>query len=556
MIRRRGNREEDSSDDDEEDVFSSLSKKPKSNLTTLQQEQKEGGSAAQVPPSVPVVPAITSSMKRHHGMMSNTRKAQMDAVLMDLEREKSAASISTTRSKGFIPDKKGSYVDPEQEHLTTNLFVGNLDPDLTETAITRYFSQFGDLHSVKIMWPRTAEDRARNRVSGFFCYKRRGDANDAMEACSDSDPFHVGRTLKVRWGKSVFEATEDASPPVDSSKRQRSEKSSPGNHYGPAGEDFREKKQNNRRKSRAIDGSSDLEPQDLEEFDTLARRKLCASRRAISEAMAFCFEHGSASTQISQLLKELMLDSHCSIETRISRLYLLSDVLFNSQQPGVKNAFRYRDAIEKMAHDVFYSLGQHGGMSRMTKHKMQTAVRTILSAWTNWSVFDHSFLDELETRFEGREIIKKEPIKIEAVEEKEEVHDAQEPEKETIILAPRGDWVEVNEEEEAARKRDQQERTRPVVGPSAAEEMPQGVDSPDDEDIDGEPLEDGDLDEEGLKRLHEIHQVSDDDGENNSGNYRELRVVKQEDDIDGETLADVDGEPLKQDGEIHHNRIS
>jgi U2-associated protein SR140 len=279
----------------------------------------------------------------------------------------------------------------------------------------------------------------------------------------------------------------------------------------------------------------ELEPQDLEEFHTLTRHKLCASRRAISEAMAFCFEHGSASTQISQLLEELILDCHCSIETRISRLYLLSDVLFNSQQPGVKNAFRYRDAIEKMAHDVFYSLGQHGGMSRMTKHKMQTAVRTILSAWTNWSVFDHSFLDELETRFEGREIIKKEPIKIEAVEEKEEEH-AQEPEKETIILAPPGDWVEVNEEEEAARKGEQQEKARSAVELSAAEETPQGVGSPDDEDIDGEPLEEGDLDEEGLKRLHEIHQVSDDDGESNSENLREPKLIKQEVDVDGEPL--------------------
>ena len=68
------------------------------------------------------------------------------------------------------------------------------------------------------------------------------------------------------------------------------------------------------------------------------------------------------------------------METLVARLYLLSDVLFNSQQPGIKNAFRYRDAIEKMAPAVFASLGQHGDapLSRMTRHKIQMAVRAVL----------------------------------------------------------------------------------------------------------------------------------------------------------------------------------
>jgi hypothetical protein len=47
-----------------------------------------------------------------------------------------------------------------------------------------------------------------------------------------------------------------------------------------------------------------------------------------------------------------------SINTRLARLYLISDVLFNSQQPGVRNAFRYRDAIEEIAPQFFRSLGK------------------------------------------------------------------------------------------------------------------------------------------------------------------------------------------------------
>ena len=42
------------------------------------------------------------------------------------------------------PDKKGSYCEPGTEHLTTNIFVGNLDPCTTEEELTEAFRQFGE----------------------------------------------------------------------------------------------------------------------------------------------------------------------------------------------------------------------------------------------------------------------------------------------------------------------------------------------------------------------------------------------------------------------------
>ena len=61
----------------------------------------------------------------------------------------------------------------------------------------------GDLYSVKIMWPRTAEERSRNRNTGFVCFMSRADAEDAMDALSDADPLDTGRRLKLGWGKNV-----------------------------------------------------------------------------------------------------------------------------------------------------------------------------------------------------------------------------------------------------------------------------------------------------------------------------------------------------------------
>lgn len=153
MIRRRGlgHEEEESSSSDEEDAFSALSKKGNakkkaktsafsSNSTTTVSNtnsqnvksnvantaSKPSPTASQLPSGAPI--PITSSMKRHH-KPSDARKAKMDALLQELEAEKERVP---KKSKRFIPEKKGSFVTPGEEHLTTNLFVGNLAPSIAE----------------------------------------------------------------------------------------------------------------------------------------------------------------------------------------------------------------------------------------------------------------------------------------------------------------------------------------------------------------------------------------------------------------------------------------
>jgi hypothetical protein len=41
------------------------------------------------------------------------------------------------------------------------------------------FEKYGAINSVKIMWPRTDEERLRGRNCGFVSYKRRSDAEIA-----------------------------------------------------------------------------------------------------------------------------------------------------------------------------------------------------------------------------------------------------------------------------------------------------------------------------------------------------------------------------------------
>ena len=56
---------------------------------------------------------------------------------------------------------------------STNLYLGNLSPRLTESALADMFGKFGPLASVKIMYPRTEDEKNRGKHCGFVAYMSR-----------------------------------------------------------------------------------------------------------------------------------------------------------------------------------------------------------------------------------------------------------------------------------------------------------------------------------------------------------------------------------------------
>jgi U2-associated protein SR140 len=114
--------------------------------------------------------------------------------------------------------------------------------------------------------------------------------------------------------------------------------------------------------------------------------------------MAFCFEHSAAAKQVSSILRGILVDDGASVDVDT----LMSDVLFNSQQPGVRNAFYCREAIEGMARDVMSRFSKQGG-GRMSMNKLARAVRNVLSVWAEWNVFNNQLVAELRTCFKGDE---------------------------------------------------------------------------------------------------------------------------------------------------------
>ncbi|KAG8381938.1 hypothetical protein BUALT_Bualt05G0024700 [Buddleja alternifolia] len=95
--------------------------------------------------------------------------------------------------------RAGSMDDGDPQ--TTNLYVGNLSPQVDESFLLRTFGRFGPIASVKIMWPRTEEEKRRLRNCGFVAFMNRADAQAAKDEMQGVVVYEY--EVKLGWGKSV-----------------------------------------------------------------------------------------------------------------------------------------------------------------------------------------------------------------------------------------------------------------------------------------------------------------------------------------------------------------
>lgn len=72
---------------------------------------------------------------------------------------------------------------------------------MTESGLCQEFGKYGPIASVKIMWPRTQEEKDKGNNCGFVSFMTR---QDAAEAIKHLDGREIeGFPMRVGWGKAV-----------------------------------------------------------------------------------------------------------------------------------------------------------------------------------------------------------------------------------------------------------------------------------------------------------------------------------------------------------------
>lgn len=182
-------------------------------------------------------------------------------------------------------------------------------------------------------------------------------------------------------------------------------------------------------------------------------------------------------------------------------LFIISDILSSSSTSGVRHAWRYRQFFEASLRqaEIFESLGRlekamHWG--RMRAEKWKRSVLSVLALWEGWCVFPQGSQEHFTTVF-GNPPLTAEEEAANIAAEKASV----------AALAAKSKWKTVDVKAHA--ESHQAESDRP--GPSEMEDSMDidldGEPMPDDEDLDGEPMDDEDVDGEPMEEDDEQETV-------------------------------------------------
>eukprot|EP01135_Chromosphaera_perkinsii_P009992 Nk52_evm27s1992 gene=Nk52_evmTU27s1992 len=97
--------------------------------------------------------------------------------------------------------RSGTGLVKESLGKICSVFIGNLHPLLSEKDLCQIFGAFGPIGTVKVMWPRTAEEFERQHNVGFVSFINKADAIDAMKFLDKK--VIMKRQVRVTWSKSV-----------------------------------------------------------------------------------------------------------------------------------------------------------------------------------------------------------------------------------------------------------------------------------------------------------------------------------------------------------------
>uniref|UniRef100_UPI00398F5762 U2 snRNP-associated SURP motif-containing protein isoform X1 n=2 Tax=Pristiophorus japonicus TaxID=55135 RepID=UPI00398F5762 len=472
--------------------------------------------------------------------------------------ESSRRNRQTNALEEFTPGSHDAG-DP----TTTNLYIGNINPKMNEEMLCQEFGRFGPLASVKIMWPRTEEERARERNCGFVAYMNRRDAERALKNLNGKIIMEF--EMKLGWGKAVpipphpiyippamMELTLPPPPsglPFNAQPRERlknpttpvmqpknqddfektlshaivkvvipternllcvihrmiefvvregpmfeamimnREISNPMFRFlfenqSPAHVYYRWKlysilQGDSPTKWRTVDfrmfknGSfwrpPPLNPylqEILEETETRVEenvkkgqlkedqrdkleellRGLTPRKTDVGDAMVFCLNHAEAAEEIVECIAESLSILKTPLPKKIARLYLVSDVLYNSSAK-VANASYYRKFFESKLCQIFANLNAtyKSIQGHLQSENFKQRVMGCFRAWEDWTVYPDPFLIKLQNIFlglvdleeESKEVCKPQNIYLGLVEVEEikEVSKRQ-PEPEELDGAP------------------------------------------------------------------------------------------------------------------------
>lgn len=176
--------------------------------------------------------------------------------------------------------------------------------------------------------------------------------------------------------------------------------------------DFEEESSSNNNNDNEIDNKEDDENENDDELMILLQgdegESGLLAREKIRSVMGYCIDKAANSKDPRRRIRELMNiiiperfdDDDFTAQMLISRLYIMSDILYNS--PNISNATYFRNIIQIKLPGFFvemFEVKKKPWVGRLTQEGMKLRVEKVLSTWQSWFLFSDKFISGLRCNF-------------------------------------------------------------------------------------------------------------------------------------------------------------
>uniref|UniRef100_A0AAX7V4X2 U2 snRNP-associated SURP domain containing n=1 Tax=Astatotilapia calliptera TaxID=8154 RepID=A0AAX7V4X2_ASTCA len=131
-------------------------------------------------------------------------------------------------------------------------------------------------------------------------------------------------------------------------------------------------------------------------------KELAAGREDIANAMMFCLDRADAAEEVVGHVSDSFSSLQTSLQKKIARLYLVSDILHNSCAK-VAGASYYRKYFEAKLPQIFGDLNAaHKNIqARLQAELFKQKVMSCFRAWEDWAIYPQPYLIHLQNIFLG-----------------------------------------------------------------------------------------------------------------------------------------------------------
>lgn len=131
-------------------------------------------------------------------------------------------------------------------------------------------------------------------------------------------------------------------------------------------------------------------------------RAITMDRYKIGEAMMYCLDHAESAEEIVECIAESLALPETPLPKKMGRLFLVSDILFNSSSK-VSNASFFRKFFENHLPVIMQDVREtySGIQQRLKAEQFKQRVMACFRSWEDWAVYPNEFLVRLQNIFLG-----------------------------------------------------------------------------------------------------------------------------------------------------------